>query len=655
MADQTGKPKKSIIALPQRDDNWFLVIRKLKTWITTAEGDAVRPYLAILLDLDRDLVLESDLSQDIQNQQQLRLILERAMRKPAKFLRQTPHRPARIYFEQDDLQQAMHPFLAEIGVDSGQQTSNELLKVLIEELEEKLKEDEQEEPGLLSIPGITIDLVGEFYTAAAAYYEQQPWAYLSGDQPLAFEVLPEQEQGFVQLMGNSGVEYGFILYWSFEDLQRTLLSTQDISQSMPEEGWITLGFGPAGLLSSADLSAIEAYGWPIANPHAYPLPLILSQDDAKTPDLRSMQAITLLLKNLPEFIKNLTPDLQGDYQALKQTFPPTADSQERSISLQYPVDRLRREAFPARFSEDLENLDDFEYLDEEDDQVELAPDETLDDWMSRPIAISNPDLVQAMSLIYLAWDEPEIERSIELARQALQISPDCAEAYTLLGDELAVNLGQALKYYQQGLEAARRALGEGFFALYKGKFWDFVEARPYLRALSGYSLTLWELGRRSEALQGCQELLTLDHQDHLKIRPVILAVLLEMDRLTDAYSLALQYPETDTSWLYTSCLLEFHHSADSPEAGASLQAALQANPFVPEYLTGRKRLPSSLPSISHPGDKYEAAEYAALNMPHWRKVPGALEWLRLSTRSADKTGVLTDQKPKNKPHRKRSR
>ena len=89
-------------------------------------------------------------------------------------------------------------------------------------------------------------------------------------------------------------------------------------------------------------------------------------------------------------------------------------------------------------------------------------------------------------------------------------------------------------------------------------------------------------------------------------------------------------------WLYTQALLAFRKNGDSKKATQNLLKALKENPFVPAYLTGKKRIPIQLPEKIEWGDESEAIDYAAIHLNHWRSTPGAMEWLQnfLKNRSA---------------------
>jgi len=68
-----------------------------------------------------------------------------------------------------------------------------------------------------------------------------------------------------------------------------------------------------------------------------------------------------------------------------------------------------------------------------------------------PSAGGNP-LREAQDLIYDAWEMADLKSCLALARRALKISPDCADAYVLLA-EAARTRAKALELYRKGVEA----------------------------------------------------------------------------------------------------------------------------------------------------------------------------------------------------------
>ncbi len=244
-----------------------------------------------------------------------------------------------------------------------------------------------------------------------------------------------------------------------------------------------------------------------------------------------------------------------------------------------------------------------------------------------PSSRARTPVEEAQDIMYDAW-EAGGAKGVALAHKALQVSPDCADAYVLLAEETARSLEEARDLYAQGVAAGERALGEAFFRENAGHFWGILETRPYMRARAGLAQCLWEAGERDAAIAHYQDMLRLNPNDNQGIRDVLLDCLLELDRDEEAGRLLQQYEDDGTAtWLYNWALLVFRREGDSTEARRRLKEALRYNPHVPAYLLGRKRIPRELPDLVGFGDENEAIAYAGDALVNWRNTPGALEWL----------------------------
>jgi tetratricopeptide (TPR) repeat protein len=247
-------------------------------------------------------------------------------------------------------------------------------------------------------------------------------------------------------------------------------------------------------------------------------------------------------------------------------------------------------------------------------------------------------LEEAQELVYQALESSGKQR-LELARKALKISPDCADAYVLLAEETA-SPREARRLYEQGMQAGERALGPEAFAEATGHFWGIVETRPYMRARLGLAQVLWYQGERQEAIDHLQAMLTLNPGDNQGVRYVLAGWLVAMNHDDALEELLAQYPdEWSASWAYTTALHTFRRSGPGKAADAGLKEALQVNPHVPLYLLGIDPLPKDLPDYYSPGDENEAVTYLAEGAEGWLETPGAVEWMgqtmvRLATSAA---------------------
>jgi tetratricopeptide (TPR) repeat protein len=240
---------------------------------------------------------------------------------------------------------------------------------------------------------------------------------------------------------------------------------------------------------------------------------------------------------------------------------------------------------------------------------------------------------RAQNLVYEAFDTGDPEERVRLARQALALWPDCADAYVILAEQ-APSRKAALELYEQGVAAGERALGEETFREQAGHFWLLLPTRPYMRARYGLAESLWMAGRRDEAVAHLRDLLRLNPNDNQGLRYTLAAWLLLMDRNEDLRQLLDQYEgEGSAFWTYTRALLAFREQGDSAEARMLLKVARKGNKHVPDYLLGRKSVPLERPPYYSHGDDNEAIFYAESFLSGWRATTGAIDWLRANEKS----------------------
>jgi tetratricopeptide (TPR) repeat protein len=246
-------------------------------------------------------------------------------------------------------------------------------------------------------------------------------------------------------------------------------------------------------------------------------------------------------------------------------------------------------------------------------------------------------LEQAQDKMYEAWNASGKKRE-KLAREALALCPDCADAYVLLAEETARTPEAAREFYEQGVQAGERALGPEVFAEAAGHFWGMLETRPYMRARAGLGEALWELGDKPQAIAHYQELLRLNPNDNQGLRYVLAGWLLETGDDAALGQLFKQYQDdAAAAWLYTRALWTFRQHGANKQARRVLADAFEQNRFVPIYLLGFKKMPARPPAYIGFGDDNEAIMYVGEYGLAWLETPGAIEWfVKVFTEEAEK-------------------
>jgi len=237
-------------------------------------------------------------------------------------------------------------------------------------------------------------------------------------------------------------------------------------------------------------------------------------------------------------------------------------------------------------------------------------------------------LEEAQDLIYAAMDYQDFRVRESLARKALRLSPDCADAWNLLAEEATETEEQALEFYRKGIEAGARALGP-VLKEDRGHLWGNVKARPYMRARRGEAAILEELGRREEAERAYYELLELNKNDNQGVRYVLLAFHAEKLEFSKMNALINdgRYPDDCAAeWVYSKALAAY--ALGKPDSSLFLRDALAVNPHVPDYLLTGKKPPLQDPDSVTVGGRDEAYMCAQVFRKAWENTPGALPWLK---------------------------
>ncbi len=235
----------------------------------------------------------------------------------------------------------------------------------------------------------------------------------------------------------------------------------------------------------------------------------------------------------------------------------------------------------------------------------------------------------AQDLMYDAWDTEKRKTRVELAQKALNIFPDCADAYNLLAEDEAKTLEEAKTLYQKGMESGRKTLGKKFKEM-ESYFWGINNTRPYMRSCFGLMKCYWASKEYEKAIDLAKKMLKLNPNDNQGVRYLLIIYLAEVGKYAELKEfMESQYKdESSTEWTYIKALLFFALEGVSKKAEKLLNQALKDNCYVPEYLTEQKPLPHLLPDCYRWGSPEEAVLFVANSLNVWKKIPGALDWLK---------------------------
>ena len=566
--------------LPQTNDVWEGAIAALPMWVDGGpEGEPYRPQAALWASTTRQLAHVTDLKgpgDPVGIEDALSALFE--MGTSAKLANARP-RALRVRDAQlaDALREALE------GEDILIEVADELpaLRDFLSQTAVAMSEDRV--PGALTGPGVTVDRLHAFADAARQFFDAAPWRHLNDGDLIAIEK-PKTGGGLdlVGVMGSAGEEFGVGFFASAKQY-RDIIAGAEVGEIIEHGGEWAIYFSPGWEVPAVDLDTWERFNLPLGGPRAYPLCMRLDRKrQPQRPDAGRLAHFEGLLRALAA-----TTEAEMDTGRWSHTVS-TAEG-ERTYTLTLP-DLLEPQATPP---------------------------------------VSDTPLERAQGLIDRAF-ETRGRRQLHLIREALALSPDCADAYLLLS-ERSSSPDEIRSLLDKAIAAGERALGPGAVADPVRSLWEDVNTRPYMRARAALAEVLFAGRDYRAAVDHYRALLQLDPGDNQGLRYRLLSTLLEANMNEDAETLLLQYDETDAQWQYASVLLALR-AGDRKLARKRLRAALKSNRRVPAYLTGRRELPDAGPDYFAYGSDDEAVIYAMDAIDQWEATPGAVAWLRVETR-----------------------
>jgi tetratricopeptide (TPR) repeat protein len=517
-----------------------------------------------------------------------------------------------------------------IEVVAGLPAVDDVLRSMAEELQR------DQPPSALDAPRVTVDRLRAFADAAAAFFAAAPWEHLQNDDLIVVSS-PKLPRGMSRfsVMGHARINHGLAFFDSRAAFEEVAFGDGDVP-TMPASAW-SVHFRPIEEIPIRDADAWDDHRLPVAGDVAYPFACRYEANGvAKRPDARELNALEALLRALA-----VTTEAQldaGEWSVdvtafdgpltVAMSLPLLLESEREGASPRRPgmFDRRAMERAQARMHRFMESRS-FASIEEANAALAEAQDRGLFDGDEPEGSRELSDLERAQELVYDAAEASGRLR-VKRARQAIAISPDCADAWTMLA-EAASRPELVRELYEKAVAAGERALGPEAFESLAGHFWGHLETRPYMRARLGLAWQLGASGEYDAAAAHALGLLRLNPNDNQGVRYSLLIWLFVLGRGDDEIERLLgdYLDDPSAEWRYGAALNAFRRHGDSPESRRLLDLALRANPHVVEYLLEPDEAPASPESYSF-GSAGEAASCADAMLEAFEAVPGSLEWLR---------------------------
>ncbi|MDO8683916.1 MAG: DUF1841 family protein [Armatimonadota bacterium] len=596
-----------------RSASWVIERRAIEVQIEEL-GDEVKPEALICADPKEELVIGSNIiSPDVSDSE----VTSWAVNCMLSPMAGEPRRPASVTLIGGKLKHLRDTF-EQLGVEViSRSLPHPFMDEMISIMEQTLLE-----PGM---PPYTIggnadpEIVADFFKAAADFYRLKPWKLFEFEVPIKIELSGEKQVDYwAVVMGVLGENFGINLFRSFDDLMDLLDCDSDEESFEVAKTMWSFGFSYEEIYNIGPIASAErlSYDWVLAGESAYPAAIVMDPDNeipVRRPNQDELVDLTAITHALADFFKTHGKKIKKQEGVIEHQILTTSAGKPVSISITLPAP---------------------EYSDEEEDEEDFDLPYEL---------INKPEtpLDRAQDMVYEAQQEDGKSKRVKLAKQAIIISADCADAYLILAEDAARDEKEQMKYLQDAVDAGRRAIGEEDFKELEGNFWQALETRPYMRARLRLAEFQLKRGELEQAIKDYQDMLRLNTSDNLGSRYPLAMCFLLAGQDDELQKLLKEYKEDITAfWLYTKALLSYRKSGESKKANQEIAKAIAQNKSVVDYLLERKRLPEYSPEHYGFGDENEAILYTELFLEPWKSTEGAIEWLKKSA-AASSQGKTT--------------
>lgn len=207
-----------------------------------------------------------------------------------------------------------------------------------------------------------------------------------------------------------------------------------------------------------------------------------------------------------------------------------------------------------------------------------------------------------------------------LAKQALDIDPSNVDAYNILAESAAFAPEEAIGYYEEGMRIGLSKLSTGFIQQNKGRAWDSVRIRPFLRAKAGVARKCMELGRLKEAILHNEEILELDPLDHMKVHNALITIFLEMKHIASAQTWVDKYrADASIHFVFNEVLVQYLLTGIDATLQQLWDQAKQISEDAAAYLVSTKKIAAT---------KNEAVQYVHAHQHLWDEQPELIAWAK---------------------------
>lgn len=234
------------------------------------------------------------------------------------------------------------------------------------------------------------------------------------------------------------------------------------------------------------------------------------------------------------------------------------------------------------FSQMNKYMEQFNFDNEE--QMEKEMKNFIQKLNNNEIEFDDDPKFQSDDLLEEAYNTSSKTKAIKLAKQALEINPENIDAECFIA-EFEENQIKKLSKMENIIEKATKLLEKDnmFDKDNIGHFWGMIETRPYMRARNRKLTILMDLGRYTDAIKECEEMLNLCESDNLGIRYTLIGLYCTLEKFEECEKLYKKFNEYSAFMLFPMAIMYFK-KGDYKKSKKFLKDVQEANPYIIKIL-----------------------------------------------------------------------
>ena len=259
------------------------------------------------------------------------------------------------------------------------------------------------------------------------------------------------------------------------------------------------------------------------------------------------------------------------------------------------------------FSQMNKYMEQFNFDNEE--QMEKEMKNFIQKLNNNEIEFDDDQKFKSDDLLEEAYNTSSKTKAIKLAKQALELNPENIDAECFIV-EFEENLIKKLSKIEDIVKKATKLLEKDnmFDKENIGYFWGMMGTRPYMRARNMKITILMDLGRYTDAIKECEEMLKLCESDNLGIRYTLIGLYCILEKFEECEKLYKKFNEYSAFMLFPMAIMYFK-KGDYKKSKKFLRDLQGVNPYIIKILKNDITTVENSENIEYyaPGSREEAS------------------------------------------------